>query len=652
MYDSVKTTKNAKLIIYFIDENIEKGPQSFTILDQTKAITKDQSKYEIDLKDNSMNDNKIYECFLQFESEKISYYIKVNYGQDNYYFFGRNKNNMCLEFIFADFVNKNIDTNKCFIKYNGKQYFAFDDKNFLCLRCLNLININLDLLELPVSYENKIIPKSIFDSSSFSIFISVAEKEQKIYEICLSMPFLEKDQKLTAKEIQSKLQDATNNVQNVLCYDKKKTFDEYFDDVDMKKVPTIYANEIKNSVKLEEEILPFFSFYRPNLTDDEILAFEAYSNFMITFPSFKHMKRQNPKLNTFPFIKQHYYSHKVIENFIETLPSELPKTERVYLIYSACRCLRNLLNNGVGTDEKELFYFCDLNNSDNIYNEVENFNEKFIDNITEKSEMYLFLLQINSGSGINKLTNDLTAKFSMLKAEQIKEHLRNSLPNHIIRVNYFCGFLGLTFNEAMCTVISEKDIFGTFFSKKELKGGDTDEKYNRRLILSNVMQHERFGHIIFSMNFYSFKQDKGNIYMNEYEDDEPSSPRQFYQITKEENKQKEKLIEIVEILTNKSEDNVKKGESGMAFNVFLTRGDENNMNILTDRESDFSKIFKRPELFASEDLTDLNILIKDSAAEIELSCPKYKKISEGKYEHITEKKLYIDRFPTTAKYSY
>ena len=87
MYDSVKTTKNAKLIIYFIDENIEKGPQSFTILDQTKAITKDQSKYEIDLKDNSMNDNKIYECFLQFESEKISYYIKVSYGQDNYYFF-------------------------------------------------------------------------------------------------------------------------------------------------------------------------------------------------------------------------------------------------------------------------------------------------------------------------------------------------------------------------------------------------------------------------------------------------------------------------------------------------------------------------------------------------------------------------------------
>ena len=137
MYYSIKTTKKAKLIIYFMDENTEKGPQSLTILDQTKTIINDQIKYEIELEGKSMNENKIYECSLQYKSEKISYYIKVNYGQDNYYFFGRKKNYMCLEFIFADFANKNIDNNRCFIKYNGKKYFSFDDKNFLSLRCLN-----------------------------------------------------------------------------------------------------------------------------------------------------------------------------------------------------------------------------------------------------------------------------------------------------------------------------------------------------------------------------------------------------------------------------------------------------------------------------------------------------------------------------------
>ena len=79
MYDSIKTTKKAKLIIYFIDENEEKGPQSLTILEQKRIITNNQNKYEIELEDKSINENIIYKCFLQYESEKIVYYIKVYY---------------------------------------------------------------------------------------------------------------------------------------------------------------------------------------------------------------------------------------------------------------------------------------------------------------------------------------------------------------------------------------------------------------------------------------------------------------------------------------------------------------------------------------------------------------------------------------------
>ena len=642
MYVSINTTKKAKLIIYFIDENTEKGPHSLTILDQTKPITNEQFKYEIELEDKSLNDdNKIYECFLQYESEKISYYIKVNFGQDNYYFFGRKKNNMCLEFIFADFENKDINNNRCFIKYKGKKYFSFDDKNFLSLRCLNLINININLIELPLSYENKIISTSIFNDTSFSIFVSVAGEIQKIFGIFLNKPFLEKEQKLTGKQIQLKINTTLNKVQSVLNYDKNKTYDEYFEGVDNKNIPTIYFNELRNSVKLEEEILPFFSFYRPNLTDDEILAFEAYSNFMMTFPNFKRIKRQNLNLETYPFIKQHYYSHKVIENFIETFPSTLSKAEKVLLIYSACRCLRTLLNNGLAMFDLVPLYFYDLNEPNTIYNEAKKFNEKFIDNLTEKSEMILFLLQINSGSSINLLTNELTAKFSMLTIEQIKEHLRNSIPNHIIRIKYHCDFKCLTFNESKCTIISEKDIFGSFFEKIELKGGITDEKYNNRLILSNVLQHERFGNI----NFSNLSDING-------EDEQSLIPKQFYYIKKEENEYKENLIEIVEIKSNTSGEKIKKGECGFAFNVFLTRGNEENMNILSHTEADFTKIFKQPELFASEDFSDLNILIKDSADEIELSFSQFKKVSEEKYEYNSEKRLYIDRFPTTAKYSY
>ena len=65
-----------------------------------------------------MNENKIYECFLVYESKKVPYYIKVNYEQENYYVMGRKKNNMCFEYIFGDFANKKIDNKKCYIEYD------------------------------------------------------------------------------------------------------------------------------------------------------------------------------------------------------------------------------------------------------------------------------------------------------------------------------------------------------------------------------------------------------------------------------------------------------------------------------------------------------------------------------------------------------
>ena len=65
---------------------------------------------------------------------------------------------------------------------------------------------------------------------------------------------------MTGKQIQLKLQTTLNKVQSVLNYDKNKTYKVYFEDIDLQNIPTIYANEIRNSLKLEEEILPFLVF--------------------------------------------------------------------------------------------------------------------------------------------------------------------------------------------------------------------------------------------------------------------------------------------------------------------------------------------------------------------------------------------------------
>ena len=77
------------------------------------------------------------------------------------------------------------------------------------------------------------------------------------------------------------------------------------------------------------------------------------------------------------------------------------------------------------------------------------------------------------------------------------------------------------------TCINEIDLFGKFQSDEELMN-DEDDFYNKRYILSNLMGHENFGHVKFSMNFFSFKQDNSledNTSINDtYE--EPLSPKE------------------------------------------------------------------------------------------------------------------------------
>ena len=97
-----------------------------------------------------------------------------------------------------------------------------------------------------------------------------------------------------------------------------------------------------------------------------------------------------------------------------SIPTNVKPSDRVKLKYSACRCLRTLLNSGDGRNNLNLFEFRDFTEEGTIYYEANDFNEKFINFLTEKSEIFLFFLQINSGSGINLLTNEFMSRISML----------------------------------------------------------------------------------------------------------------------------------------------------------------------------------------------------------------------------------------------
>ena len=76
LYDSLKVSKTADLTITFMNEETEISPQSFIILDQKISIT-EKSEYKLTLKDKSLYENKVYECFLDYGAKKFLIILKL-----------------------------------------------------------------------------------------------------------------------------------------------------------------------------------------------------------------------------------------------------------------------------------------------------------------------------------------------------------------------------------------------------------------------------------------------------------------------------------------------------------------------------------------------------------------------------------------------
>jgi len=72
-----------------------------------------------------------------------------------------------------------------------------------------------------------------------------------------------------------------------------------------------------------------------------------------------------------------------------SIPTNVKPSDRVKLKYSACRCLRTLLNSGDGRNNLNLFEFRDFTEEGTIYYEANDFNEKFI-NFYLKSQKFFY----------------------------------------------------------------------------------------------------------------------------------------------------------------------------------------------------------------------------------------------------------------------
>ena len=119
---------------------------------------------------------------------------------------------------------------------------------------------------------------------------------------------------------------------------------------------------------------------------------------MAYFPDMVNNERNKEKIYGHKYYHQYYFSKNSLDEFLQTIPKDIKESDKKKLKYSACRCLRASLKKGDWENLTGLFDFIDFTKKETIYYDANEFNRKFINYLTEKSEIFLFFLQINSGS--------------------------------------------------------------------------------------------------------------------------------------------------------------------------------------------------------------------------------------------------------------
>ena len=83
-----------------------------------------------------------------------------------------------------------------------------------------------------------------------------------------------------------------------------------------------------------------------------------------------------------------------MSTFLQSIQEDINESDKIKLKYCACKCLRALLKTGDCENCLELFDFIDFTKKETIYYDANEFNRKFINYLTEKSEIFLLFLQI------------------------------------------------------------------------------------------------------------------------------------------------------------------------------------------------------------------------------------------------------------------
>ena len=375
--------------------------------------------YSIIINENTDLEFKIFPCSFIFKNAKKRIFgISAYFNRINYYYCIANEFNFnSVEIIFVDFSKSNLYLKNISINYDNQDFLVKEEFNDIKSRKrISFINIDIKKLKLP---KVKSINNNMYDLNKNSLtlanyLISIERNlNENIIGIYKNQPLSEMN--IDKKKIIQKLNDIINPVISYLDFkDLKETPKEYFDRIDKKKNSQIYATNLKNSFKLskDEQIQKYFSKYIQKLDKEDEKIYELFCEFLLLFPELEERFRS---IN--PYIKQYYYSKSVIINFKNKLPVHISKQDKLYLLFSACRVLNSLLRNNLGARNNDLFEFIDLSKNGNIYYDAIQHNQRFIELLKEESEIFPFLLQMNSGSSANYINLNeptLSSRISML----------------------------------------------------------------------------------------------------------------------------------------------------------------------------------------------------------------------------------------------
>ena len=537
-----------------------------------------QKKLEINFEDNNIPFEDCYYRHIKIEFFKKDDKDSMDMSENIITFYYYQKNVYC--------CSKDIDlsTSSEFIFFKTFPNITINDKhsidiqekfeNIQIFKRVNILNVNRENIKLnnnPLFYYNVLEPldDKKYEISEELLFPDVLFLIGKNLNI---LSYFNKDIFYNSSFVEDKLKlKFLDLIKNIELFDKNDSFNNLNEK--KKELLTLFQNcsSYLNNYKIKKYL--YGNIQKFNQYDEEILI--KYGKYLIFEQIF--YKNNNLEIN-----EANYNIYNKIKTSFNLFIDKCKVIEKdslqfAKLYFSGCHAIINYLEKSNNIKEDIIFDIIQFEN-DSIYKDANENNLYLILNLTKNSFLYPYFLQFNSSFNKSIILEDdnrdyiEACKISMLTLNQIKIYLIKSLPKYGIRIYFNTDYYATTILNTDITMYNEKKLFRKFLSQKELDSSH-DIKFNKRVKISFLQKHERFGH---------YKK-----WLNKTEKDFINSPRGLINYNED----------IVYILASKK--NINKGEQGETLEYILTNG---NRGLIDN-------IFKCNEDCDLKEIYDINIFL-------------------------------------------